>query len=127
MNQKSKFSIVLSMLILILAIATSRMEFSRIQDPNALIILGLVLVINFIKEVRKSWRGETIAWDLLTPLDKLIFVICTIVLLIFLLYPIGEGMQIGTILISTLIGLSLTGLVANKFGSETLKEFLYFS
>lgn len=124
MHKRIVFKILLTVSILILAIMTCRMDFSRIRNGNWLLLLSLLLVINFIKAVKEAWRGEIIAWDYLSPHDKLIFVVCATVLLIFGLYPIKEELQVGAVLIFILIGYVLTRFIAKKFGSDMLNEFL---
>ncbi|MBI5934108.1 MAG: hypothetical protein HY867_10400 [Chloroflexi bacterium] len=119
--------IVLIGLIVFLSAITFRMDFSQVQNGRWGTVLLLVLALNFVKEVKKKWKGEESAWDFLTLGDKLIFVVGTIVLLVFCLYPIMEEMHLGIFILMAFVGISLVAVIANKFGSEALKEFLWWS
>ena len=119
--------IVLIGLIVFLSAMTFRMDFSQGQNGKWGTILLLVLALNFVKEVKKKWKGEESAWDSLTLGDKLIFVVGTIVLLVFCLYPIMEEMHLGIFILMAFVGISLVAVIANKFGSDALKEFLWRS
>jgi hypothetical protein len=103
------------------------MDFSQVQTGKWGTLLVLLLGLSFTKEVKKKWKGEESAWDFLTIGDKLIFVICITVLLLFCLYPIKEEMHLGIILLMISVGISLVAVIANKFGSDALKEFLWWS
>ena len=126
MNQKTLFRISLSVLVIILAFVTCRMDISRIQNPQWVMVLIIVMTVNYMKEVRKSLRGEIIAWNRLTLTDKLIFPACTIVLLVFILLPIELGLSLGIILAFIMIGFAFAWYIAGKLGSDALKDFLLF-
>lgn len=83
-----------------------------------------IITMSIISEAFKRWTGQTIIWECLTPRDKLIFTICTIVFCTFALYPLKEDMSPGVIFVSGLIGYVIYWSVIYKFGSDEMKARL---
>ncbi|MBI5953781.1 MAG: hypothetical protein HY865_19165 [Chloroflexi bacterium] len=125
MDKNIATKILLVAVILVLAVQTCRLDFSETGDPAWFLLMTVLLSVNFIKQAKKAWKGETIAWNYFTLLDKVTFAVCMAALLIFMLYPIKEEMGMGTILFSSMVGISLSVFVANKFGSEALQWFMW--
>jgi hypothetical protein len=125
MNKNIAIKILLAAMVLALAVLTCRLDFSETGDPAWFSLMTVLLSVNFIKQAKKAWKGEMMAWNYFTLLDKMIFAVCATVLLVFMLYPIKEEMGMGAILISSIVGISLSVFVANKFGSEALQWFMW--
>lgn len=125
MNKRALYKIFLSVLILILAVMTCQLDFTKVRNGNWLLLLCLLLIINFVKAIKEALRGEKIAWDYLSLRDKLVFVFCLTMLLIICLYPIKEEMNIGVILLFVLLGFFLTIYIVKKFGSDALNELFW--
>jgi len=119
--------VVLIVTIIFLSIITLRMDFSGVKNAKWISWLILLMALAFIKEAKKSWNGNDSLWNFLTERDKVIFTICTIILLLFCLYPIKEEVHMGVTFLMFSVGIALTAAIENKFGSDTLKEFLWWS
>ena len=119
--------VALTLTIIFLSIITFRMDFSDIKNGKWISWLILLMTLAFIKEAKKARNGNDSLWNILTERDKAVFTICTIILLLFCLYPIKEEVHMGITFLMFSVGIALTVAIENKFGSDTLKEFLWWS
>jgi hypothetical protein len=76
MNKNTATKILLVAVILALSVLTCRLDFFEIGDPAWFSLMTVSLGVNFIKQAKKAWKGETIAWNYFTLLDKMTFAVC---------------------------------------------------
>lgn len=96
----------------------------HISKPDGMwiYILTTLLCVVFIDESIKFIKSKKGFWESLSPHDKLLTFMGSVLIFVFSLFPMEIGMSLGVVPIFILIGYTLTWLFIKKFGSKSLKE-----
>ena len=126
MKKSFALNILLILITIIIGTLVYRMNITRLENPEWLVMPGMFLIINYVKEIKRALRKEKSSWSELTIQDKLIFGIGITLLFILLFLPLAAGLATGVFIVSIIIGLFVIWAM-DKLGSTALRDFLYWS